>query len=167
MGLISRVSSRTYRKKRSISKMQIFVKEGEEIQALELAQDVTISELREALDASEARLLSAGQELNDDEITLEDYGIQAEATIEVVHRVVGCGRKRKKKVYTTPKKIKHKRKKVKLATLKYYKVTDTGKLERLRKENPMMPGVFMATHKDRYYCGKTGLTIFFDTNEKK
>merc|ERR1712179_847172 len=127
----------------------------------------TISELRTALESEDCRLLSNGQDLNEEEKTLEDYGIKSESTIEVVHRVLGGGRKRKKKVYTTPKKIKHKRKKVKLATLKYYKVTDTGELERLRKENPMMPGVFMATHKDRYYCGKTGLTIFFDNNEKK
>ena len=37
-------------------------------------------------------------------------------------RLLGGGKKRKKKVYTTPKKIKHKRKKVKLAVLKYYEV---------------------------------------------
>lgn len=146
--------------------MQIFIKEDGQTQALDCEKDVTIGELKEAIEASEARLLSAGQDLNNDDLTLEDFGIQAEATIEVVHRVLGGGRKRKKKVYTTPKKIKHKRKKVKLATLKYYKVTDAGKLERLRKENPMMPGVFMATHADRYYCGKTGLTIFQDENKK-
>ena len=146
--------------------MQIFIKDTEALQALDCEKDVTISELREALDASECRLLASGQELSDEEKTLEDYGIQAESTIEVVHRVLGGGRKRKKKVYTTPKKIKHKRKKVKLATLKYYKVTDTGKLERLRKESPAGPGIFMANHKDRYYCGKTGLTIVFDEKSK-
>merc|ERR1712018_196690 len=148
-------------------KMQLFIKVADQVQAVEAEKDVTISELREALDASECRLLASGQELSDEEKTLEDYGIQAESTIEVVHRVLGGGRKRKKKVYTTPKKIKHKRKKVKLATLKYYKVTDTGKIERKRKENPMMPGCFMAAHKDRYYCGKTGLTIMYNEPGKK
>jgi ubiquitin len=34
----------------------------------------------------------------------------------------GGGKKRKKKVYTKPKKIRHKHKKNKLATLKYYQV---------------------------------------------
>ena len=34
----------------------------------------------------------------------------------------GGAKKRKKKNYTTPKKIKHKHRKVKLAVLKYYKV---------------------------------------------
>lgn len=39
-----------------------------------------------------------------------------------VLRLRGGGKKRKKKVYTKPKKIKHKHKTVKLATLKFYKV---------------------------------------------
>ena len=34
----------------------------------------------------------------------------------------GGGKKRKKKTFTTPKKIKHKKKLVKLSVLKYYKV---------------------------------------------
>lgn len=37
----------------------------------------------------------------------------------------GGGKKRKKKVYTKPKKIRHKHKKNKLATLKYYQVRFT------------------------------------------
>ena len=37
-------------------------------------------------------------------------------------RLRGGAKKRKKKNYTTPKKIKHKHRKVKLAVLKYYKV---------------------------------------------
>jgi ubiquitin-small subunit ribosomal protein S27Ae len=53
-----------------------------------------------------------------------------------VLRLRGGGKKRKKKVYSTPKKIKHKRKKVKLAVLKYYKVDGDGKIERLRRECP-------------------------------
>ena len=51
-------------------------------------------------------------------------------------RLRGGAKKRKKKVYTTPKKIKHKRKKTKLAVLKYYKVDGDGKIERLRRECP-------------------------------
>merc|ERR1712141_748456 len=145
MGLISRVSSRTYRS----PKMQIFIREGEDLQAIEVADDLSISELREALDAEDCRLLASGQELNDDEMDLEDYGIQAESTIEIVGRLVGGGRKREKKVYTTPKKIKHKRVKVKLATLK---LDNVGKLERKRKECPQETcgaGIFFSNHKDR------------------
>ncbi len=42
----------------------------------------------------------------------------------MVLRLRGGAKKRKKKNYTTPKKQKHKHKKVKLAVLKYYKVID-------------------------------------------
>lgn len=46
----------------------------------------------------------------------------SESTLHLVLRLRGGAKKRKKKNYTTPKKIKHKHKKVKLAVLKYYKV---------------------------------------------
>merc|ERR1712187_1102312 len=44
--------------------------------------------------------------------------IQKESTLHLVLRLRGGGKKRKKKVYTTPKTIKHKRRKTKLAVLK-------------------------------------------------
>merc|ERR1712216_186687 len=70
--------------------------------------------------------------------------------------------------YTKPKKIKHKHKKVKLAVLKYYKVDGNGKITRLRRvcPNPECgPGVFMASHFDRQYCGKCGLTYMYGPGE--
>merc|ERR1711991_205328 len=48
-------------------------------------------------------------------------------------RLLGGGKKRKKKVYTTPKRVKHKRKPRKLAVLSYYQVDSTGKITRLRR----------------------------------
>jgi small subunit ribosomal protein S27Ae len=63
--------------------------------------------------------------------------------------------------YTKPKKIAHKHKKYPLAVLKFYRVDDDGKITRLRRECPNETcgsGVFMATHFDRHYCGKCGLT---------
>merc|ERR1712003_446914 len=164
MGLISRVSSRTYRKRNTT--MQIFVK-GEATEALQVTPQTTVGQLQ-AMTAEAGRMMANGTILDNADATLEDFGIQAESTIQIVAPVLGGGRKRKKKVYTTPKKIKHKRTKVKLATLKLYKVDDVGKLERKRKECPAAicgPGVFMANHKDRQYCGKCGLTIKFNENQ--
>merc|ERR1739847_223646 len=163
MGLISRVSSRTYRKKNI---MQIFVK-GEATEALQVTPQTTWGQLQ-AMTAEAGRLMANGTILDNADATLEDFGIQAEATIQIVAPVLCGGRKRKKKVYTTPKKIKHKRTKVKLATLKLYKVDDVGKLERKRKECPQETcgaGIFFSNHKDRQYCGRCGLTIKFNENQ--
>merc|ERR1712139_126374 len=58
----------------------------------------------------------------------------------------------KKKTYTKPKKIKHKKKKVKLHVLKYYTVDASDKVTRMRRECPHADcgaGVFMAQHFDR------------------
>ena len=38
---------------------------------------------------------------------------------------------------------------------KQYKI-EGNKLIRLKKFSPKSPGSFMAEHKDRYHCGKTG-----------
>ncbi|KAK2491487.1 hypothetical protein MC885_000537 [Smutsia gigantea] len=93
-----------------------------------------------------------------------------ESTLHLVLRLRGGAKKRKKKSYTTPKKNKHKRKKVKLAVLKYYKVDENGKISRLRRECPSDEcgaGVFMASHFDRHYCGKCCLTYCFNKPEDK
>ena len=83
-------------------------------------------------------------------------------TTKFVTNLKGGGKKRKKKNYTKPKKIKHVQKKIKLKTMVYYCVKN-GKIEKLRKESPMAKGRFMAEHSDRLTCGKTGLTLVRST----
>ncbi|CAF0909444.1 unnamed protein product [Didymodactylos carnosus] len=124
-------------------------------------------EQREGIPADEQRLILGGKQLND-ELTLEECEVEDKSTLFVLLDLEGGGKKRKKKTYSTPKKNKHKRKKVKLAVLKYYKVEDTGKIRRLRRECPSKQcgaGVFMASHHDRNYCGKCCLTYMFKKPE--
>ena len=156
--------------------MQIFVKS---LQGRTIVLDATpstkvedVKELilsREGIPAEE-QSLSFGTHLLENELCLAEYGIEQDSTLHLSLSLLGGAKKRKKKNYSTPKKIKHKKKKVKLAVLKFYKVDENGKIHRLRRECPgeqCGAGVFMAAMEDRHYCGKCGYTLVFSKPEDK
>ncbi|CAK0872479.1 unnamed protein product [Prorocentrum cordatum] len=147
--------------------MQIFVRDlAGRSSALEVEPDADAVGLKSQVSAlcgvpaAEQRLVFAGRALTGTE-ALRECGLGDGSTVFLGLELDGGGKKRKKKTYTKPKKIKHKRKKVKLAVLKFYKVDSSDKVSRLRRECPHElcgPGVFMAMHFNRYYCGKCHLT---------
>eukprot|EP01024_Parvocaulis_polyphysoides_P052465 TRINITY_DN51844_c0_g1_i1.p3 TRINITY_DN51844_c0_g1~~TRINITY_DN51844_c0_g1_i1.p3 ORF type:complete len:153 (-),score=25.75 TRINITY_DN51844_c0_g1_i1:97-555(-) len=149
--------------------MQLFV-HGSRCHLVEVQQGQTVVDLKEIVAAKEGVLadtqyLVYGGRILDDYEDLEQLGLQEGSSVCLLGRLLGGGKKRKKKVYTKPKKIKHKHKNIKLRVLKFYKVDEDGKVQRLRKVCPEPicgPGIFMATHFDRVYCGKCGLTYRYD-----
>lgn len=135
--------------------MQIFVKtlSGNTI-TLSVDEHDTFSDVkqliqcREQIPASALRLLHSGKQMANG-ICLSDAGVVSESTLHMTLCLLGGAKKRKKKVYTSAKKNKHKNKKVKLKFLKYFNVSDKGKVERLREE---------CKHPD---CGPGLLDFFF------
>jgi small subunit ribosomal protein S27Ae len=104
----------------------------------------------------------------DEEMTLNECEIADEAHIEAACDLDAGKRKRKKKVYHTPKKIAHKHKKRPMAVLEYFQVDESGKIRRTKMESPYCKvGTYMADHQDRYVCGKTGHTIWRTTADGK
>ena len=103
-----------------------------------------------------------------DEQFLVDCGILDEGVVSMHFSLDGGKRKRKKKVYTTPKKIAHKHKKRPKALLEYFSVDDaSGKVKRLKQESPNAAGAYMADHADRFTCGKTGMMYYKLTPDGK
>merc|ERR1712238_352833 len=158
---------------KSKATMQIFLRQlSGSLATLPVTDEQTVGDLRatvatrEDVNIEDLRLSIGSSELGD-EVVLGSF-LSENATIDVNLRIRGGGKKRKKKNYLKPKRIAHKHKNVPLATLKYYKIDSQGKIMRLRQEckHPMCgPGVFMANHFDRHYCGKCFVTFKYDSAE--
>ena len=77
----------------------------------------------------------AGTALLDDDLTIEESGLDAEFAITALIDLQGGKRKRKKKDYKgRPKKIKHKHTKRSKSLLEYYNVEASGKVKKLKHE---------------------------------
>lgn len=77
-----------------------------------------------------------------------------------------AGKKHKKKVYTIPKVIPHIHKTIPLSSLNFFSIDENNKIVSSKKfcPNPECgSGICMASHNDRYYCGKCHLTIIKDS----
>merc|ERR1712137_22274 len=132
--------------------MQIFVKALSGTHTLQVENNECVEQLRqriqvlEGIPSEQQRLTVATSTLVDGR-TLSEFGVEDLSVVELSLTLEG-GRKKQKKE--------------KLAVLKYYKVDPrTHKIERLKREctHPDCgPGVFMANHFNRQYCGKCHLT---------
>ncbi|KAG1673760.1 hypothetical protein FOA52_002329 [Chlamydomonas sp. UWO 241] len=147
--------------------VQIFVR-TDRTHVVECRDGASVEDVKAELAARQgvcfdsACVIFNGKPLSDGTL-LSLAGVEEDATLYVMGGLDGGAKKRKKKTYTKPKKMKHKAKKIKLRVLKFYKVEDSGKVQRLRKQCPNCgPGTFMANHFDRVYCGKCTTTFLFD-----
>ncbi len=84
-------------------------------------------------------------------IWVEELTKGIEATINIVMKLCGGKKKRKKKIYTKPKKIKHKHKKRPKALLEYFNVDNTGKISKLKIECEKCPAGMILNHGDFYF----------------
>ena len=114
---------------------------------------------------SEEIYLVHGTNIMEETEDLSAYGIVDESNVEVHLTMDGGKKKRKKKIFTKPKRVPHKHKKVSMAVLNYFSVEGSGKVKKLKIESS--PGVYMADHPDRYVCGKTGKTFYKLTADGK
>merc|ERR1719473_2354538 len=122
---------------------------------------VDVLERVEELAGYEVDRLIAGTAQLDEEMTIFECEVADEAHIEAACDLDAGKRKRKKKVYTKPKKRPK-------AILEYFQVDESGKIKRLKMESPYCKvGTYMADHQDRYVCGKTGHTIWRTTTDGK
>ncbi|KAL9259930.1 Polyubiquitin-like protein [Drosera capensis] len=106
-------------------------------------------------------LIFTGEQL-EDENTLGHYPITKHSTIHLVLRLMGEAKKKKKKMYSMPKKVKEKEDGVGCGRVVWGgRGWERGEVEEGVPESRVWRGVFMAEHFDRVCCGKCGLAYMF------
>ena len=122
---------------------------------INLNNEHTVEELSNQIEQAfgvpceEQKLIFNGQKLENGLVS--EYGLTEESNVYMIVDIDGGkGKKKKKKVKKAKKP--HRKRKVNLAILKYFKV-EGGKVIRLKQRSQV--GTYMAEHSDRYYCGKS------------
>ena len=161
-------------KKRHTSlKMQIFVKTltGATLTMTVDQEDTVLSLKNRISDMNEIPvdqiILINGLTQLDNEETFAECELQDEATVTMTLRLCGGKKKKKKRVYTKPKKIPHRHENKPMRVLSYFEVDKNGKIEKLKQESPEQAGCYLADHKDRMHCGKTGYMFYKMTKDGK
>ena len=54
-----------------------------------------------------------------------------------------------------------------MAVLEYFGVDDNRKITKIKQESPEQAGCYLADHKDRMHCGKTGYMFYKLTQDGK
>ena len=144
--------------------MQILFNYLGQTHCLDIDNNMTVAEIiqkaREELKIEiEFSLFSELQKLEDSAVLSSTSGF---ATVNAVAEIAG-GKKKKKKIFTTPKRKKHIHKNVKLRPLNYFSVAKDGSVQKVKRLCEMKEckgrGIFMASHKNRFYCGKCHTTM--------
>ena len=153
--------------------MQIFVKTltGNTITATVNADD-TIETLKNRISSEtdipvDQIVLISGLTQLENSSTFVDCALEDEATVTMTLRLCGGKKKKKKKVYSSPKKIPHRHENKPMRVLSYFDVDKNGKIEKLKQESPEQAGCYLADHKDRMHCGKTGYMFYKMTKDGK
>merc|ERR1711879_73539 len=97
MGLISRVSSRTYRNRKVIMLIKIKTLTGKEIE-INVEPDDVVKRIKdkeeESIPPAQQRLIFSGKQMNDDK-TVESYRIQGGSVLHLVLALRGGSEERK------------------------------------------------------------------------
>jgi ubiquitin-small subunit ribosomal protein S27Ae len=124
-----------------------------DLQSSSTVEDLSLQvEQAFGIPSEELKLIFNGHRLA--EGSLAEYGLIQDSSVYMLVSIEGGKGKKKKKKVKKPKK-QHRKRKVNLAILKYFKV-EGGKVIRLRQKSTA--GTFMAEHEDRFYCGKSHIT---------
>lgn len=141
--------------------MRILINTNNKVVTKEISENTTVSDIEafvaaQGFELGSFALTNQGSELSD------LSNLQEGSQIDLALVVDGGKKKKKKKVYKTAKKNKHIHTNTKLKILTYYLVGSDGSVERTKKVSPYSPTgrvCYMATHKDRKYCGRSHIAL--------